>query len=400
MKRVILPNGLTILFEPKKSNAVVIEIMVKVGSNDEMPDERGISHFLEHMLFEGTKRRPTNRELTNEIEKIGGELNAYTSNERTCFYIKVLKKHFPIAVEILADIFQNSLFREKDISKEKNIVLKEIDLVNDEPRYYQWLLLQKNIFEKHPARFPTYGDKKVIQQLNREKILRYFNNYYQPKNLIVSIVGDVSDWKKMVKEKFVFSGGKTTKKSLVSEPSARKTQEIKEKRDVSNSYAVMGFKTVPRNHSDSYVLEVINGILGRGQSGRMFTEIRTNHGLAYDVGTQNLSETTYGYFAVYVCMDKKNLSLVKKLILEEIEKLKNVNEQDLNESKTYLEGDYFLELEDGQKLADQILFWHQVKDANLLKEFVSKIKKVTSKDIKRVVDKYFNHYTLAVIEGK
>lgn len=395
-----MPNGLTILFEPKKSNAVVIEIMAKVGSNDEKPDERGISHFLEHMLFEGTKRRPTNRELTNEIEKIGGELNAYTSNERTCFYIKVLKKHFPIAVEILSDIFQNSLFREKDISKEKNIVLKEIDLVNDEPRYYQWLLLQKNIFEKHPARFPTYGDKKVIQQLNREKILKYFNNYYQPKNLIVSIVGDVSDWRKMIEEKFVFNGGKPMKRRLVSEPSARKTKEIKEKRDVSNSYAVMGFKTVPRNHPDSYVLEVINGILGRGQSGKMFTEIRTNHGLAYDVGTQNLSETTYGYFAVYVCMDKKNLPLVKKLILEEIEKLKDVDEQDLNESKTYLEGDYFLELEDGQKLADQILFWHQVKDANLLKEFVSKIKKVTSKDIKRVVDKYFRHYTSAVIEGK
>lgn len=400
MKKVILANGLTILFESKKSNAVVIEIMAKVGSNDEKPDERGISHFLEHMLFEGTKRRPTNRELTNEIEKIGGELNAYTSNERTCFYIKVLKKHFPIAVEILSDIFQNSLFREKDISKEKNIVMKEIDLVNDEPRYYQWLLLQKNIFEKHPARFPTYGDKKVIQQLNREKILKYFNNYYQPKNLIVSIVGDVSDWRKMIEEKFVFNGGKPMKRRLVSEPSARKTQEIKEKRDVSNSYAVMGFKTVPRNHPDSYVLEVINGILGRGQSGKMFTEIRTNHGLAYDVGTQNLSETTYGYFAVYVCMDKKNLPLVKKLILEEIEKLKNVDEQDLNESKTYLEGDYFLELEDGQKLADQILFWHHVKDANLLKEFVSKIKKVTSKDIKRVVDKYFRHYTSAVIEGK
>lgn len=400
MKKVILPNGLTILFEPKKGKAVVIEIMAKVGSNDEKPGERGISHFLEHMLFEGTRKRPSNRELTNEIEKIGGELNAYTSNERTCFYIKVLKKHFPVAVEILSDIFQNSLFREKDISKEKNIVLKEIDLVNDEPRYYQWLLLQKNIFEKHPARFPTYGERKVIQQLNREKILRYFDNHYQPKNLVVSIVGDVLGWKRLVTEKFVFNGGKTAKKSLVREPPARKTKEIREKKEVSNSYAVIGFKTVPRNHPDSYVLEVINGILGRGQSGRMFTEIRTNQGLAYDVGTQNLSETTYGYFAVYVCMDKKNLGLVKKLILEEIEKLKKVNEQDLNESKTYLEGDYFLELEDGQKLADQILFWHQVKDARLMEDFVPKIRKVTAGDIRRVVDKYFKHHTLAVIEGK
>lgn len=395
-----MPNGLTIIFEPKKGKAVVVELMAKVGSNDESVDERGISHFIEHMLFEGTKKRPSNRELTNEIEKIGGELNAYTSNERTCFYIKVLKKHFPRAIEILSDLIQNSLFREKDIEKEKNIVLKEIDLVNDEPRYYQWLLLQRNLFEKHPAKYPTYGEKKVIRQLNREKILKYFHNYYQPENLVISVVGNVSGWQKLIKEKFVFGGRKNNIKKKVNEPPARKTRIIKEKKDVSNSYAVLGFKTVARNHPDSYVLEVINGILGRGQSGKMFTEIRTNHGLAYDVGTQNISEATYGYFAIYVCMEKQNLTLVKKMILEEIEKLKKVSENDLKEAKTYLEGDYYLELEDGQKMADQILFWHQVKDAGFLRQFIPKIKGVAGKDIKRVIDKYFNHYTLSVIEGK
>ena len=145
MKNVKLANGLEIIYENKNNNSVVVQVMIKVGSNDEKEDERGISHFLEHILFEGTTNRSTNQEISNEIEKIGGEFNAYTTNERTCFYIKVLKKHFSNAVDILADILQNPLFNEKHISKEKNIVLKEIDMVHDEPSYYQWVLLQKNL---------------------------------------------------------------------------------------------------------------------------------------------------------------------------------------------------------------------------------------------------------------
>ena len=116
MKKVVLPNGLTVLYHPKKGNSVVVEVMVKVGSSHEKNTERGIAHFFEHILFEGTKKRPTNKEISNEIERIGGDFNAYTSNERTCFYAKVLRKHFPIAVEVLADILQNPLLREESQS--------------------------------------------------------------------------------------------------------------------------------------------------------------------------------------------------------------------------------------------------------------------------------------------
>ena len=163
MKKVILNNGLTIIHEKKKGNSVVIQIMVKVGSDFELENERGISHFLEHILFEGTAKRPTNQNISNEIEKIGGDFNAYTSNEKTCFYVKVLKKHFHTAVDVLADVLQNPLFKEEDIVKEKNVILKEIDMIHDEPKYYQWILLQKTLFDEHPCRFPTYGDKNVIK---------------------------------------------------------------------------------------------------------------------------------------------------------------------------------------------------------------------------------------------
>ncbi|MBU1974592.1 MAG: insulinase family protein, partial [Nanoarchaeota archaeon] len=357
MQKATLSNGLKIIYEKKERQSVVVEVMIKVGSNDENVHERGLSHFLEHMLFEGTKSKPTNRAITNEIEKIGGDFNAYTTNERTCFYIKVLKKHYSKAVNILADILKNSLFKESDVAKEKNIVLREIDLVNDEPSYYQWILLQKNLFKNHPCRNPTYGDKKVIDNLTREKVVNYFNHYYIPNNMVISVVGNIPQWKKEIEKQFILEKKPNIKRQSVKEPTASKNVIKKEKKKISSTYTILGFKTVPRTSPDIYPLEVINSFLGRGQSGRIFTELRSKRGLAYDVGSQNISEATFGYFAVYATIKKKNIKLVKKLILNELEKLQQLTEKDLLEAKNYIEGNYLLELEDTQKLADQLLAW-------------------------------------------
>ncbi|MFA6461544.1 MAG: pitrilysin family protein [Candidatus Woesearchaeota archaeon] len=400
MQKVVLPNGLTVIFEPQKGKSVVVEVMVKVGSNHEKTNERGISHFIEHMLFEGTVKRPSNQEISNEIEKLGGEFNAYTTCERTCFYVKVLKKHFRIAVEILADILQNSSFGETEIKKEKRVVLKEIDLVNDEPKFYQWIMLQKNLFQKNPCRNPTYGDKEVIRGLTRSKILDYFHRYYTPKNMIISVVGDITGWKKEIQTQFSSLSGKLELPTRTVEPISTRNRIIKQKRDVANTYVVLGFKTVPKHHSDSYPLEIIDGILGRGQSGKMFTEIRGKKGLAYDVGTQNISEISYGYFAVYATIDRKNIELVKTMMIKELERLQDITVKELEEAKTYVEGDFYLEIEDNQKVADQLLFFAQAGKAEELHHFVPKAKKVSLQDVKRVAKKYFKNYVFAVIEGR
>ena len=400
MKKEVLANGLTVLFEEKKGNSVVVEVMAKVGSNNELKEEAGISHFIEHMLFEGTEKRPNNWLISNEIEKVGGEFNAYTTNERTCFYAKVAKKHFALSLEVIADIIKNSLFKLEDIKREKNVVIKEIDLINDEPRYYQWDLLQRSLFSKHPSKNPVYGDKKVIRNLTREKLVDYFNKHYCVNNLVVSIVGDVKNWKKLVKENFKVMGKKIPKKINIKEPVLKSNIIKKEKKKIVNTYMVCGFKTCITQHPDAYILEVINGVLGRGQSGRMFTEIREKKGLAYDVGTQNINESTYGYFSVYATIDKVNIKKVKSLILREIEKLKDLKDKDLREAKNYVEGSYLLDLEDSQKVADQMLFWEQVGDYRLMNSYLKKIRTVTSKDVKRVINKYFKHHALVIIEGK
>jgi len=400
MKKEVLANGLTILFEHKKGNSVVVEVMAKVGSNDESKDEAGISHFIEHMLFEGTKKRPNNWLISNEIEKVGGDFNAYTTNERTCFYVKVAKKHFAASLEVLSDIIKNSLFKLEDIKREKNVVIKEIDLINDEPRYYQWDLLQKTLFSKHPSKNPVYGDKKVIRNLTREKLVDYFNNHYCANNLVISIVGDVKNWKTQVQNSFNIASKGSFKRVVVKEPVLKSDVIKKERKKIVNTYLVCGFKTCITGHPDAYVLEVINGVLGRGQSGRMFTEIRAKKGLAYDVGTQNINESTFGYFSIYATIDKINITKVKNLILTEIEKLKQLEDKDLLEAKNYVEGSYLLNLEDPQKVADQMLFWEQVGDYRLMNLYLKKIKKVTNKDVKRVINKYFKHHALIIIEGK
>lgn len=400
MKKAILTNGLRAIYHKKKGSSVVIQAMINIGSNNETADQRGISHFIEHMLFEGTKRRPTNRTISNEIEKIGGDFNAYTTNERTCIYVKVLKKHFGRAVDILADVLQNSLFTEEHITKEKSVVQKEIDMIHDEPSFCQWILLQKNLFSKHPARFPAYGDKKIIKNITKKEIVQYFNKYYVAENITLSIVGDVKKWKKELNKKFKLKRGKPVSKTALTEPVAKRSKIKKVKKNIANSYLILGFKTVPQKHPDSYVLEVINGVLGRGQSGKMFDEIRSKRGLAYEVGTQNVNEVSFGYFAVHASIQKKNIDLVKKLMLKELQKLSQISQLDLKEAKTYIEGNYLLELEDSQKIADQLLFWEQVEDARIINDFLKKIKKISINDIKRVAEKYFKYHTMVVLEGK
>ena len=397
MKKEVLPNHLTVLYEARKSNAVVVEVMVKTGSNHELPHERGISHFLEHILFEGTARRPSNWHIAREIERIGGEFNAYTTNERTCFHVKVLKKHFPVAVEVLADILQNPLFRKEDLEKEKKVVLKEMEMVQDEPRFYQWILLQKNLFQKHPARFPTYGSREHIRKLTPERVRAYFQKHYVPNNMVVSVVGNVPSWRSQIHKAFTGVSCPVQKPELPQEMRAEKSREIREKKKIANSYLVMGFPTVPKKNRDAYPLEVLNTIWGQGQSGRMFTRIRSKLGLAYDVGTQHVAEVSFGYFSVYACVDQKNIQKVRKVIQEEL--CKPITVQEVKDAQRAIEGEYYLEIDDEQKLADQLLFWEQAQDARELKHFVQRIKEVKLQDIQRVIRTYFQYPVTVILEG-
>lgn len=374
--------------------------MFKVGSNDESKETAGISHFLEHMLFEGTKNRIDSRTIANEIEKYGAEFNAYTSENRTAYFIKIINKRFEIALDILSDMVSNPLFPNKMIKKEKKVILKEINMVDDDPKQYQWILFQKNLFVKHPAKNPTYGNKKTVKSFDRKIIIDYYTQHYTPNNMIISIVGNVTNVNKKIEKYFSnLKSKKISKRKKIKEPLQTSVKKFVEKRKIYNSYMVLGYKTISRSHNDSYVLDVIYSILGRGQSGWIFEEIRNKHGLAYQVGVQNDPEDDYGIFAVFAGLDKKNIEKAKEIILQQFRKISKITKKDFEESKTFIEGNHTLNMEDNFQAADNFAFWETIKNASLANKYIDKIKKVKINDVKRVANKYLNkNYTLVVIE--
>lgn len=399
MKRYKLKNGLTLIYEKKPLMSTAIEVLVKVGSNYENKNVFGISHFLEHMLFEGTKKRKTSRTISNEIETLGGEMNAYTTTDRTAFFIKILNKHFDKALDVLSDIIQNSTFDNKFVEKERKVILKEIDMVNDQPRFLQWILFQKNLFKKNNAKNPTYGTKEAVRRISRKDILSYYKKYYAPNNMVVSIVGNVNNVKGKVEKAFSnFKPRKVPQYKKVFEIDNKQGKTVVKKK-LNNSYVVLGYKTPSRLNKESFVLDLIHGILGRGQSGRIFDEIRNKRGLAYEVGVNHESSIDYGFFCVYLNTDFRNIDKIKKIILDEFEKLKNIDNNELNEAKSFIEGQFLMDGDDNFNFADKLAYWELIKDANLAKEYVSRIKKITRNDIIKVVDKYLNkNYTLTVIQ--
>ncbi len=402
MKKWILKNGMTLLYEQKRTDSVAVQMLVNIGSDWEEASKRGISHFLEHMVFEGTPTRPNAKVIANEIERVGGDSNAYTTNARTCYHAKVPRKHAQVALDVTADILQNPLLRKEDTERQKHILFKEIDLSTDEPRYHQWILFQKAMFRRHPSRYPTYGTRKTVQSTTHHDLRQFFDTYYSPCNMILAVVGEVDNVKKRVEELFDSRGKHVKLPVLPAEPIQKGIRVKREARkDIGNTYVVLGHRTVSRLHKESYVMDVIAGILGRGQSGWMFDEIRNKHGLAYEVGTQHSAEKDFGYFATYLSVDRKNVARVKEMIINQLKKLEAVSHDDVQEAKTYVEGNFLLEHEDTQKVADDLCFWEQMGDARLAEQYLARINAVTVNDVRRSARKYFRKpYCLAVIEGK
>jgi len=398
MKKLVLPNGLKVLFLKRPSSTVTIEMNVNTGSNNETSDVAGISHFLEHMIFEGTKKR-TSKQISEAIENVGGELNAATTNERTFFYIKVPNDKVSLALDILSDMLKNASFKQKILEKERHVVLEEIKMVNDQPLLYQWVLFEKNIFKIYPTRNPVYGNVKSVSSITREKMLRYYHDWYVPNNMILSVVGDADGLLPLIRKHFgdMQQDKVPVLKSLV-EPVETRPTIVKEKKDTNQAYLVLGNKTVPRLHKDSYALDVIASVFAKGISGRITEEIRLKRGLAYSVGAIHESRKGYGFFVFYLNCDIKNLALCKKIVLAEVKKLNNLGAKELNDAKDHLIGRDILDTEDSQKRADDLAFWESISDASLADMYTKKIKMVTKKDIIRVRNKFLNrNFTMVVI---
>ena len=398
IKKKVLDNGLTVVYQKQDMKSVTINVSVKAGCLYEPDELMGVSHFLEHMLFNGTTHR-TQLQILSEIENLGGELNAATASDRTYYYVKMVKKHFDIALDVISDMVQNSNFPNELYEREKGIVLDEINMVHDTPRHQQWILFHDALFKNHPASKRVLGTKETIINLSRQDLIDYYKKMYVPENMVVTIVGNVDDVFKKLETKFNFKGNKPAFSKIPYKKN--EGNKIIEERDIQQSYMILGYSVPKRTHEDSYSLDIIKAVLGRGQSGWIFDEVRNKRGLAYDVGAYLDTSVDYGFFGVYINCHKKNFDKVKKLIFEQFERLQTLTEKELIDAKNYIEGDFILEHEDTEDEAQEISFWELCSEAEDFDKYIKRIKEVTLNEVKIIAKKYFTeNYSEAIIQQK
>lgn len=345
-KKIKLGNNVPVLMEAAREvHSVCIGIWIKIGSRYESPDKNGISHFLEHMFFKGTERRSA-QDIAVEIDSLGGEINAYTSTEYTVFYVKVLTEYMGQALDLLSDIFLKSTFPETDIEKEKNIVFEEIKMVEDNPSDYVHELFGKHIWGDKGLGQTVLGGMETISTFTRDDLIDHINKYYGAENIIVSCSGN------FIEEQLIEGLNRTIgslerqgkKKSELVPVFSNKINIVT--KDLSEAHICLGLKGLPYNSEDRYSMHLLNTILGSGISSRLFQNVREHKGLVYSIYSYHAAYFDTGLWAVYAGTDKKHVSEVINIAVDEMKGLpQSVTADELQRAKAQLKGNLLLALE-------------------------------------------------------
>ena len=400
-----LENGLTIIGEEiPYLKSISLGIWVKAGSIIETKENSGVSHFIEHMLFKGTKNR-SSKELAREIDNLGGVINAFTSKECTCFYVKLLDEHINIGIDVLSDMILNSRFDERDIKKEKSVILEELKMYEDSPDDLVYDLLLENIYKDHSLGMNILGDRQSLKNLKRESILDYYNEYYVPNNSIISICGNFKfeEIVKQIEEKF-----KTWQPKSVDTSTTKPNFNpciVKKNKDIEQVNLAINLDAIPMtNNREVYALSVVNNVFGGSISSRLFQKIREEKGLAYSIYSSQTLYEDCGELGIFASTSTENIQEVYKSILEEIELIRNeyISPQEIHESKEQLKGSYMLDLESTSSRmmsnGKNLLMRNKVDDEQ---DIIDYINAVEYDDVVKIIKKVFNTENMGVcIVGK
>jgi len=345
-RKEYLNNGIPVVMESFKNvRSVAIGIWVKVGSRHETSERNGISHFLEHMFFKGTKKR-TVKDIAVDIDSMGGDLNAFTSRENTAFYVKIIEEYLESGVELLTDIFVNSIFSEEEIEKEKKIIKEEIKMVEDTPDDYIHDLFSRTVWGREGLGQTILGRRETIASFSRADIMKHIRTYYGTKDIVVACAGFFSQDKllDMLNRNL---GGLRQGTEPKTGTSAAFTKNIKVfPKKLSEAHICIGVPSLSQDHEERYALFVLNTILGAGVSSRLFQEIREKKGLAYSVYSFTSSYTDTGLWGVYAGVSKKKIRETAELIIAEMLNLPGtLTDSELERAKNHLKGNLILGLE-------------------------------------------------------
>lgn len=343
LTRYTCTNGVRVVLEKIPNvRSVAIGIWVKTGSRHETAELNGISHFLEHMFFKGTENL-TAKEIAESFDRIGGQVNAFTSKEYTCYYAKVLDNHATYALEILADMFFNSTFDEEELAKEKNVVYEEIKMYEDTPDDIVHDLLTKAIFENHPLGYPILGSEETLATFTKDMLKDYMYNSYTPDKVVISIAGNVEEsFMKEVEKRFgTYKGG--NRKELDAKPIFHKNEVIRRK-DTEQAHLCIGFNGYSVRDKRIYPLIIANNILGGSMSSRLFQEVREKRGLAYSVYSYHSSYEDTGTVTIYGGTAVNQLDVLAETIFNILHDLKNngITVKELENSKEQIKGNLVL----------------------------------------------------------
>ena len=373
IQKTELRSGISVITEEMPDvESSSIGVWVNTGSRNESSKLNGISHFIEHLLFKGTEKR-TALDISREIESVGGVLNAFTSREYTCFYVKVLNKDLPLAIDLLSDIFMNSRFDKKEMDKERLVVLQEIKMVEDTPDDLIHDLFAERFWKDHPLGASILGPSSNIKSISRAEILGYFKKHYNPSTVFITAAGGIRHRKvaRLLEATFGSLKG-ATKREAEPAPSSSPGARLF-KKDLEQVHICLGVPTPPQPHPDRYKVYLLNTILGGGMSSRLFQEIREKRGLAYSVYTYLSLCRDAGSLIAYAGTSKESSRDVIDLILSEFKKFpKTVAAAELKNAKEQLKGGMLLGLETSDnrmtKLArDEIFFGKVVPVKDIVK---------------------------------
>ncbi|SFG49219.1 Predicted Zn-dependent peptidase [Desulfotomaculum arcticum] len=387
-----MANGIKILTEHiPHVRSVAVGVWVDVGSRDEGDQQAGISHFIEHLMFKGTARRSA-KDIAEELDAVGGQLNAFTTKEYTCYYARVLDEHFPLAVDLLSDMLLNSRFDQSDIDRERNVIIEEIKMYEDTPDELVHDILARIIWSEHSLGRPIIGSEQTVGGLSKDTLLAFYKKYYSSRNIVIAVAGNLDQQQVMEGLTAMFgklSGDKKDGLYTVPKPNH---QVVCRTKDTEQVHICLGTPGLPIDHDNIYVFQIVNTILGGGLSSRLFQEIREQRGLVYSVYSYHSSYHDSGLFCVYAGLSKKNVRAALELIVKEIRDIEKngVTPAELARVKEQLKGNLLLSLENVNsrmsRLGKSQLYLGKVIPPD---ELVKKVMAVTVEDIKDLTKNIF-----------
>ncbi len=400
IERAVLPNGVRVVTEQMAHvRSVTVGIWIGTGSREETIDESGLTHFIEHMVFKGTKNRSA-EQIARSVDSIGGGLDAFTSKELVSYNVKVLDEHLPEAFDIVTDLVRNPLFDASDIEKEKGVILEELKMEVDNPEYLIHEIFSSSFWKGHALGRPILGTKQTIRSFDREKVEKYYQQFYAPSNILITAAGNLSHRKlvKLAEEKFADLKPRKQRK-IEGPPQPHAPLVFRNKNSLEQVHLYLGVPSISMPHKSRFACYILNAILGGGMSSRLFQNIREKQGLAYTVYSELTMYRDAGCMLVYAGTSQKSAGKVIESVVHELGEIAShkVTPEELRRAMDHLKGSYVLGLESTSSrmgnLARQELYFKRFFS---LDEMLELIESVTAEQVLALAQQFFDPKHMAI----